>query len=261
MVYLQIHKQEYSLKTDWQEITIAEAVKLQELQVPEHLLTLIMTGKDDVTNSDIIKTFPDFFGKVIYVLSNIPMNVIDKVHASDRAGIYTEYLKQLMTDLVSMNTEPQPLIDFFEFNGVTYHLPHTEQVFGKQLPFYGMEAISFTEMADLQLAVTDLQSGGLKAASMLVAVATRSAGKSYDEKEAIRLSKEFEQLPMSIFWQVFFSFNQALVNCLNQSLQYLTELHNQQTEQLKKLTARHSGVTSLKSRVRGWLARFNKSKD
>ena len=148
--------------------------------------------------------------------------------------------------------------DTFEFKGVTYHLPHTVEVFGKGLPFYGTSAVTFTEMADLQLAVSDLTAGGMKAAPMLVAVVCREAGKPYNEAATIALAKEFEQLPMSVFWQVFFSFNEVLKNWLELSLQSLTEQHQQQTERLQRLTGQRSGHTYTRLHGRGWLEHFSR---
>lgn len=113
-------------------------------------------------------------------------------------------------------------------------------------------------MADLQLAVSDLAAGGLKAAPMLVAVVCREAGKPYNEGDTIALAKRFEQLPMEVFWQVFFSFRMVLKIWLELSLQSLTEQHSQQTERLQRLTGQRSGHTYTRLHGRGWLARFSK---
>jgi len=258
MIHLQIYKTEYHLKAAWSEITIAEAIQLQAIPIPERLRQLIQTGQDNTTKADLLKTFPDYFGKVIYTLSNIPMEVIDRIHGGDRAGIYSEYLKGLICDLVLMQSANVATFESFTFEGTEFRLPHTAEVFGKGLPFYGVTAVTFTEMADLQLAVADLAAGGLKAAPMLIAVACREVGKPYNETDTIALAKRFEQLPMSVFWQVFFSFRLTLTNWLKLSLQYLTELQDQQAAKLQRLTDPHSARTSLRSHAHNWLARFSR---
>lgn len=258
MIHLTINKVEYHLKASWSEITIAEAIKLQAIPIPERLMQLIQTGQDNTTKADLLKTFPDYFGKVICTLSDIPMEVIDHIHAGDRAGIYSEYLKGLICDLVFMQSANVATVESFTFEGVEYKLPHTAEVFGKGLPFYGVSAVTFTEMADLQLAVSDLAAGGLKAAPMLIAVACREVGTLYNEGNTIALANRFEQLPMSVFWQVFFSFNEVLKNWLKLSLQSLTEQHQQQTERLQRLTGQRSGHTYTRLHGRGLLARFSR---
>ena len=57
MIHLTINKTEYHLKASWSEITIAEAIKLQAIPIPERLMQLIQTGQDNTTKADLLRPF------------------------------------------------------------------------------------------------------------------------------------------------------------------------------------------------------------
>lgn len=263
MIYLTINKQEYSLLNTWSDITINHVVKLLAIPVPDRFKALLMEGKqDDITNTDLLKTFPGYFGQVIYTLSNIPSDVIDRVHAGDRSGIYSTYLKHLLPEL--LNNAPaaeyrQP-VESFTFAGHEFFMPQTKEVFGQSMPLWDQSALTFTEAADLNLAVMDVYQNGMAGAAMFVAVVTRLKGEVYNEDTATDRAKLFGDLPMSDFWKVFFSFRTLSVRSLSSTATLLERQLQENRARLEKLTTpRPTAAMSLRSYGRDWLVNWLRS--
>ena len=236
MLHVTIKKTAYQIATDWSDITIKQAIRLLEVEPPERLVKLITTGVDESTTADLMKGYPDYFGRVLSVLSDIPPEVIDHLHSGDRTGLYASHLRHLLPELMAMAPAYVQTRESFDFLGTTFYLPTSAKVFGKELPFYSQDALTFTEMADLMLAVQSITTDGLKSAPMLVAVTCRQEGRPYNEAEAVQWAERFGDLPMNIFWSVFFSFNETLKSSLTSSLQHLEGLIVEHRGRLERLT-------------------------
>ena len=81
MITIDINGTKYSLKSNWNDITIEECQRLEAIEVPERFTKLLRGDikESDVTYEEQVKTFPQYFGLVLCELGNIPAAVMNKV--------------------------------------------------------------------------------------------------------------------------------------------------------------------------------------
>jgi hypothetical protein len=99
------------------------------------------------------------------------------------------------------------LIKSFTHEGKQYVLPSWAELDGVKTPFIDLDALTFAEMADLQNALIGITVPNefSRYASLLVAVSCRDISKKYSESEIIKEAKGLLNLPMNLFFEVFFS--------------------------------------------------------
>lgn len=160
----------------------------------------------EITDEELIKIAPTVYGDIIEKLTDIPREVIDYISPESRVAFYNEYLLPFAIGLLvhPYNYEYQKMKSFV-CEGVEYLFPLWEKdVNGEFKPISNMEAIAFTESADLQLAGAKVESGKFDYIPHIIAVFCKAKGEKYDEKEVLRKAELFKQLPVTVAWEVFF---------------------------------------------------------
>ena len=227
MLTVKVNDNLFEVCESWKDITIAKAVELYKIKLPEKLKDIYnltyysrlpekekeVTLKElqaKITDEDNHKHFPRFYASALEILSNIPHDIIMKTDVISVKALYFEYLQKFVEGIFFFPQYEFKPITSFEFKGETYCLPMSREVFGVDVPMVDVTALEFTESADMLSAVSSLQKDISKLAT-LVAILCRPQGEAYNEQTTIQRTKEFQDLPMDIVWNVFFSLAVPLI--------------------------------------------------
>lgn len=215
-----LNKKKQTLKTNWTEITLNEAVSICSLELPEI----------DITDPAAWMSHTRYCRDVIAILSDMSSADLDRTNANDILTYFTTFLLPIVVDLHSVTPvsyEPE-YIKSFEFGGVTYMLPESLRIESDVLPMYSSQTVDFIESSNIMAMIAELKEKGINYMSMVVAIVCRPDGEKYDEKTAFERSKQFSELPMSVVWEVFFCIQQL-------TLQYSLNILNYTRKQMSGL--------------------------
>lgn len=222
MLKIEVNGKQYDCIENWEEMSIGQAIDLLPVlySLPESMQKIYSYAFDKdgakkqaevvITDEELIKELPKVYGDIIEKLTNIPRNVIDYITPESRTSFYNEYLLPFVLGLlVTPYNYKEQQLTHFDFEGEKYIFPMYEKdVNGDVRPASNITAIEFTESADLQLAATKIEQGKFNYATHVIAILCRPQGEAYNEKTMLERSEKFKELPMSIFWEVFFCLTQ-----------------------------------------------------
>jgi hypothetical protein len=262
MIEITINKKKYKVVETIKEITISQAARLQKLEMPDKLEKLFLYSKitDDekqnkenkdklqevltgITDSDIIKVFPKFYGEALSVLSNIPQKVIDYLDSNERTKFYEAYLQEFVTEVfwnLTLSNEIE-IPEYFKFNRKKYYFPKSLKIADETIPNAKEPAITFIESSDIMMAIYDVANKGIEKFSQLIAVYARQKGEEYDSNKVIERAKEFEQLPLIVAIQFFFVISDLTKVLTKNSDEYLEKVERN----VRKMERRSKAVTAL----------------
>ena len=100
------------------------------------------------------------------------------------------------------------------FKGDTYLLPESRISLGEKQPAAYLEAVQFTESADLEYYSKEMEGGKFQAATNIISILCLKDGEQYDEEVSLKRAEQFKGLPMNVCWEVFFCF----MNLVNTSV-------------------------------------------
>jgi len=212
MVTVTINNKDYKVYSEWPDMVNREAIEVYKLisKAPEKLMELYKCKTDEeieaveLDNEDLVKKFPKFYGECLSVCSDIPEGVIKKTLSGDRVAIYKQYLEPLVLGLMFLPRDVKA-IESFTLENVTYELPKSKDALGEEKVGAYMQALEFTEAADLEYFARELDGGKYEYAANIISVLCRPKGEEYDEDTSLARVKMFNELPMDIVFGVFFS--------------------------------------------------------
>lgn len=220
MYLLDIEGKEYRLRQHWSEITLADSIAIYQAikEMPDKLRELYLltsqnkpTDKIKLEMEDTKKHFPLFYGKIIKLLSDIPQEIIDRTDWISRTTVYNYENKGISCKSVVFGLLHFPFdYEFtgrktFTHEGTEYHLPASKQIGNDIRPMANETAITFTEMADLEIFSEQLQGGKFEAMANIISILCRPEKEKYNENVSLQRVESFKALPMDIVWDVFFS--------------------------------------------------------
>lgn len=235
MLDIEIRGKIYQACSEWKDLTLAEFIELSKVKIPEKLEKLWIAsaqlntdGKKEkkaaqvnydaatkaITQADLIKHFPEYYGKVIRLLTEIPEAIIDILHGDARTDMFDSILRGFALSLVYSAPviikkgaveiyEPEEITSF-EMKGVTYLFPKSLKLYDEFIPMADEKVISFTEASDIDLAIRDLRSEGVKQFPVFMGIYCRRKGEEYSEATAIARAETFKEADMSVVWALFF---------------------------------------------------------
>jgi len=249
MTNVTINGESYAIKSDWCDFTIADAKKLYRVinsLMPEKLSEFYnaktQKEREAVKGStdDYVKNFPEFYGKMICELSDIPEDIMEMCLAGERLHIYKQLVEHIVEGLLLIPRDVPP-IEGFVRNEVVYSLPLSEEEPGNLKIGAYMTAIEFTEAADLQRFSSELDGGMYERASEVIAILCRPEGEKYDEDVSRERAKEFEDLTMDICYGVFFSLITSMNTYIQDTVISSLPLGSSLREQVERLISISSG--------------------
>ena len=252
MIGWEVRGQEYQACSGWEDITLEKFIELSEIEIPKKLERLWMAsahldvdGKKakkaandeyeaaniDMTERELIKVFPEYYGKVLELLTDIPPAVVNQLHGDVRTEMFDGTLRPFVLSLiyshpiVIKNTEVEmytpPEIDKFKLDKVEYHFPKSLKLYDNIIPMAREKIITFSEAADIDLAIRELRSDGVVRFPLFMGIYCRKEGEEYDETVALERAELFKKCSMSIVWALFFCTEQLTANSLSFIRKYL----------------------------------------
>lgn len=213
MITVRINGKEYKLPEAWHEITLhkaREALVFIDENIPEYLskqydFLINQTSEPDLDYENEVKILPGFYGRIIEMLSDIPIEVIERINYLERTNFYKAYFEKYVIGLIYFPVDYEyKHITSFVFNGVEYLLPLNKVIIDQTRPMGEAEAIEFTESSDLLVYSKQMKGGNLAVAGNIISILCRPKGERYDEQVCLKRAADFDRLPMDTVWEVFF---------------------------------------------------------
>jgi hypothetical protein len=225
MIRIQVLDNEYNLLNTWEDITLERFQRLCALKIPEkygEYIKACFSEKEGIyekalttlSNKDLIKTFPEYFGEVIFTLSDIPREIIDRLHRIIREQLYETYFYPFVVSVfagIPLQFEDSKLIrsprferDSFWFDDERNFFPQSLVYVSIEVPMYKETILTFSEASDIEVAINEWGSKGVDSVAQMIAVYCRREGEQYNPEAVLERIPKFKNLPMTIIWEVFF---------------------------------------------------------
>jgi len=195
----------------WSQITLDKAVKVLSIEMPKNLRAFYLSDEEgqakieaELTDFELVKELPTYYGKVLEVLYDIPPSFMDTVGREERKVLYEGLCMYWVTRLLVGDYQDVQELKEFEHKGITYKMPTARELYGVTKEGVDLKAFQFTEAADIEINSKMLANGNYEHTAAFIAMLCYPYQR-YDEAKAIELSKQLTDLPMSIVWNVFFS--------------------------------------------------------
>ena len=235
MIGIDIRGKEYQACSEWKDLTLEKFIELSEVEIPEKLERLWVAsaglntdGKKEkkkalieyekagevLTEADIVKHFPTYYGKVMEVLTDISQWTISRTSGEDRTLFFEGHLRAFVLSLVysapvvmkggKVEIYQPPEVTSFKLAEEEYFFPKSMKLFGDFIPMSEEKVISFTEAADIDLAISELRNNGVGRLPIFMGIYCRKEGEEYDETVALKRAEMFKEVDMSMVWSLFF---------------------------------------------------------
>jgi len=232
-ITLNILDVDYNINTEWSGITLSQANNLRDIidkHIPENLKkkyellhdcliaehadeTLLNEHVQSIPHVDIAKNFPNFYGRVMSYLGNIPLDVMEKCNHKDREETYENHLEHFVFGLLFTPYTFSPTTRLTcTIDGQEYHTPESRWVLGREHPMGNATVVEYTEGAELETAFAESQGGSFKAIPTIVAILLRPKDEEYDEKVVMQRIKDgvYDVVDMELVYNVFFYLKKLL---------------------------------------------------
>jgi hypothetical protein len=225
MLKIDVRGIKYDLCNDWHDITLAKFRELISIEMPVKLKrkwqallkgdnTLYDELAKEIHYRDIVKTFPEYYGKVLKFCSTVPQDIIEQISWQIREQLFNEYLLKFaisgIADLPLDKDEKglcdynPKLIESFEFEGERFFLPKSLERGGAVTPLVDESILTFSEASDIEIALHEWAEKGIDAMSQVIAVYCLKEGEKHTDELVLERTEKFKTLPMSEVWEVFF---------------------------------------------------------
>lgn len=224
MLVVDIDKR-YHVRDTWSDVTLSDAIAIHGMfgdmpnKVREVYISILEGDVDaardiymGLTDEEMNKVFPDWYAAVIAALSDIPLEVLLKTDAMQRTSLYTIHLEPLVVALMRAPGDyPVKEIKHFDHHGVRYYLPEKGMVLGGDgLPGVKLTAVQYAQSADLMARLVEMDRGGWALMANVISILCLPKGEKYDEQTSLKRADVFEDLPMSVVWEVYFFIYRSL---------------------------------------------------
>jgi hypothetical protein len=230
MIQIDHEGKQYTGRTEWGDITLAQFIELSKIPIPEKLRAYFIglgqlsdlpesekaytDALAAITETDWLKNFPKYYGEVFSVLTDMPKEAIDTINGETRSEMFERFFRHFIMTLcydIPMMTEDgkqkeyiAPKMDSFDIEGETFYFPKSLRIMGADVPMAGEDVVTFSEGADIELAIRSLAQEGLEKFPMFMAVYCRKEGEKYSEDVVMSREELFLKTPMDAVWSLFF---------------------------------------------------------
>ena len=215
----------YDICNEWKDLSLTKFGELISIEMPVKLRNrwLALLKRDDslyeefekqVQYKDLVKAFPEYYGKILKFCSTIPQDVIERIDWKIREQLFNEYFIHFcVTGLSDLPLDKTPeglapydpkLIKSFEFNGDTFYLPESLERGGQVTPMVKESILTFSEAADIEVALHEWSEKGIDAMAQVAAVYCLKEGEQHNDEIVLKRTEEFKNLSMCEVWEVFF---------------------------------------------------------
>jgi hypothetical protein len=167
----------------------------------------------------------DFVKRICSALTTI--KDVNRVAPDDLVYIFDKYLAPLVYDLKAARpqTYKPRMIDYFKHKGKVYLMPTNLDVLGGNVILqHDQDVKRFTEASNLLAQFSKMQREGFVALPMFVAsIVKEDRLEAWDETKVLQRAKDFESLPMSVVWEVFFCISLLTIKYGNNTLRSMQQ--------------------------------------
>lgn len=270
MIRFSFGKYSGSIKNFWEEITLAEFAELMRLELPEKLSGLYEAGynlasaskpkeqaeavekyrkaQEEITDEDLMKIFPSYYGKAIMLLSDLSDEAIEIMPWDIRTQLYDTVIypfvfSGLMSNPVQITDKglvpyDPPSSGIILLNDEIFYFPESLKIVNEELPLGGEQVLPFTEAASIEMMFKKMTEDGIGTFPLFMAIYCRKDGEEYDDKVAMERQELFREARMSDVWSLFF-YTEKLISRYTKNIEEYSEA------ELKKLTEKISGSEDL----------------
>ena len=253
MIKIELQNKWYELPGGWEDLSLQQFIDVCEIEIPEKLqaiweATANLGGTneskqrevaeaeynhafDQITFEDNVKNFPEYYGKVLEAISDIPSDIIDLIHHEPRSDFFDNHIKYIVlssftlyplvnSDKGFIPYEPEGS-DFVEILGEKYLMPTTLKLFGEKQELAGESIVSFAEASAIELAWDGLRNKGVNRLPMFCSIYLRKENEKYIESVAIERIEMFKTMSMRDVWTLFFCIakhGEEYQSCIQMSL-------------------------------------------
>jgi hypothetical protein len=222
---IEIEKKQYKVKTEWSEITLELAEKVNEIPKPKSLLAVYnaKTKEDFEIASKKLNRKKNiaFFRKVIAVLGNAPIELLERTD-NGIVDFYFGYLEKIVLDLHNMYPFSYDFqkLEYFKFKGIKFYMPRTAQIINDEKPLSDESVGAFVEAMNARSYLA--KTNDLAGINAITSIFARPKDVAYTEIGSIERASMFLKLPMAYHWEVFFclmislSESQKIINTFSQ---------------------------------------------
>lgn len=236
MIRFSFGKYSGSIKNFWEEITLAEFAELMRLELPEKLSGLYEAGynlasaskpkeqaeavekyrkaQEEITDEDLMKIFPSYYGKAIMLLSDLSDEAIEIMPWDIRTQLYDTVIypfvfSGLMSNPVQITDKglvpyDPPSSGIILLNDEIFYFPESLKIVNEELPLGGEQVLPFTEAASIEMMFKKMTEDGIGTFPLFMAIYCRKDGEEYDDKVAMERQELFREARMSDVWSLFF---------------------------------------------------------
>lgn len=256
MYKVEIDGQEFSAIQKWNEMPLEVFIKLCKIDLPAKYISLHCAATDEeynkafdsITDEDSLKIFPQMYGKVIGILTDIPDHLLETLPSDIRTEVfYTAFHHFVMSVIHEVplnvigsegwNQYESDDSEYFEHEGEKYLYPKSIRISNLETPMANEPVVTFIESSELMLTWKKLSEAHEQSIAMIIAIYCRKEGEKYNEATALARSAQFQKLSMDIVWKVFFCIVQLMPLFLKDTLLFPKSNLNQASKEARlKLT-------------------------
>ncbi len=262
MIEILINNKKYNGIEKWSEMSCSMAAELYKIPIPEKLkeyYTLSVENKPtedcliSITDEQMVKEFPSYYGQVIKILYNVPDKVINKVKHQDRTWLFDTYCRTFILGLHWSPNMDKIGLKELKCGDETLIIPQSKFVLGQEVPAPDEDAETFAEAADLMLNLERFQGGRYEVATNLISIFCRPKGEVYNESRCLKRAELLKDVKMDVVWEVFFCLTEFITLRNLHDLQSLIK----QAESKKKWLRRLLDYLKWDGTVRFWIWQKN----
>lgn len=207
-------KTKYSYPTEPEDVTLGKFVEYMDAvyskapQLIKDIDAAIDSGDQEkvheltgtIDNDLLAKEFYPYFARVVSFFSSVPYTVLIGLEGQ---GMNVKQLEALYNIIIHALAPPPYVYEkTFQFKGETWLIPDRLMEHAT--------VIEFAEAAQFQASMEQVENGHIKALIDVCAVLIRKEGETYSENIYKRNKKLFEELSLSVVWQIaFFLMNRS----------------------------------------------------
>jgi hypothetical protein len=227
MITITIGKKKYKGVYKWEDVTLQRFYDLASIPMPEGYESYIIAdGKftteniedyvkavKDITEEQINILFPEYFRKVVEVLTDIPGSVIRELPQDKVNDLYEYYFKPFVVSIIyhtpvihfmgQIKQYEPPQVKDIKIGFNRFYTPEAVIIEDRIIPLAKEPIVSYSDASDIYRDMK-MTKESIKRLALFMAIYCRKKGEKYSDEKAVQRQWLFMRVPMSTVWAVFF---------------------------------------------------------
>jgi len=245
VIRIQIGRNNYKGAYLWSDITLEQYITLAGIPIPAKYQNYVLVNErfdsnkketvdqymdaiTEFTEEDLTVTFPEFYKRIIKVLTTIPLEEINRMKEEQITQVYDYHLRPFVLSLIyntpvislfgAIKEYEAPMMKRIRIGARIYHFPETVRIQGEEIPLAKEPIITYSEACDLFRESGGFTKQDIASLPLLMAIYCRPKGEAYNEKRSLERQDIFRKARMDQVWSLFFYTSQRLYGSGNFTL-------------------------------------------